>query len=451
MNKWFLFIGASLLVTTIQLFAMPGDTLFYDDFERNDLGSDWSVSNTDRAGISTQTSNSGTRSLYTRHNTVTVTSRVIPLNVDGAKVEMWIRRGSDSFSEDPDANEDLVIEYLDNTGSWKDIVTYLGSGTKGEVIDLSYQLPSDALHNNFQIRMTQTHGSGADFDYWHIDDVKITETGYVAPPPPLIVGQCDEFEGDLSNWTVSPDRVSITTATANSPSHSLSLNGGNVDATSIEIDTSSNFKELTVWIRRGSDSFSEDPDNNEDLIVEYLNSSNNWTILETFLGSGTDGQVYNRTYNMPSDAKHSNFKIRFRMTNGNGDNWDFWHIDDVCLVPETYMTIRKESCVINDPVNNTHNPKRIPGSTIRYAVEIENITDFTTDNNIVTDNISNYFDTASIRNLQIQNGSCDCAGVASASNNGPNGTGDGVNPVKLDFGTVSANSKECGYFEVDIQ
>ena len=42
-------------------------------------------------------------------------------------------------------------------------------------------------------------------------------------------------------------------------------------------------------------------------------------------------------------------------------------------------------------------------------------------------------------------------GVSSASNNGVNGIGDGVNPVKLDYGSVSADSKECGYFEVDIK
>ena len=49
------------------------------------------------------------------------------------------------------------------------------------------------------------------------------------------------------------------------------------------------------------------------------------------------------------------------------------------------------------------------------------------------------------------NGVCDCAGVASASNNGANGTGNGVSPVRLDYGAVGANSKECGYFEVDIK
>ncbi len=448
-------VGKMVIVVsliTLKLFALPGDILFSDDFERTSLSPQWTTSNSSNAGISTQTSNSGTRSLYTRYGVVSVTSQTINLAVSGAKVEMWIRRGDDSFSEDPDRNEDLVIEYLDNTSTWKQISTYAGDGTPGEIYNLSYQLPLDALYNNFQLRIRQTGGSGTGWDYWHVDDVVITETGYVAPPPALVVGQCDEFEGDLSNWVVSSTtRVNITTATYNSPSHSLSINGGNVDATSIAIDTSNNFKELTVWIRRGDDSFSEDPDPGEDLVVEYLNSGNSWIVLETFAGGGTNGQIYNRTYSMPADAKHSNFKIRLRMTNGNGNGWDYWHVDDVCLVPVTYMKVTKNSCVISDPVNGTTRPKRIPGATIRYAIELENITDFDTDNNIVTDTVDSNFDTSTIRNIQIVSSPCDCTGVSSASNNGANGTGNGVTPVKLDFGSVVANAKECGYIEVDIK
>jgi len=120
------------------------------------------------------------------------------------------------------------------------------------------------------------------------------------------------------------------------------------------------------------------------------------------------------------------------------------------------VQITKSSCVINDPVNITTNPKRIPGATIRYAFEVSNTGASAADNVIVEDDLNSNFDYSTIQYLQIQSGTCNCLGVTSASNNGANGTANGVNPVKLDFGTVAAGSSstptiECGYFEVDIK
>ena len=136
-----------------------------------------------------------------------------------------------------------------------------------------------------------------------------------------------------------------------------------------------------------------------------------------------------------------------------------WSIKTVSLgTQETLpnMSISKTSCVISDPVNNTTRPKRIPGATIRYAFQVSNTGSIAATNVLVDDTLNSGFDHNTIQNLQIQSGLCDCSGVASASNNGANGTGNGVNPVKLDFGTVAGGSvasptRECGYFEVDIK
>ncbi len=119
------------------------------------------------------------------------------------------------------------------------------------------------------------------------------------------------------------------------------------------------------------------------------------------------------------------------------------------------MSVTKHSCVIRDPANGLLHPKRIPGATIRYAIEVSNIGASPAQNVIVNDTLSAHFDYASIRNLQILNGACNCLGVASASNNPAPGTGNGVHPIKLNFGTVaggslSAPTKKCGYFEVDL-
>jgi len=118
------------------------------------------------------------------------------------------------------------------------------------------------------------------------------------------------------------------------------------------------------------------------------------------------------------------------------------------------VELKKSSCVINDPVNTT-NPKRIPGATIRYAVEVINKSASMT-NVIVEDNLDSLFDTNTINHLQIQNGACDCLGTTSANNNGFNGSSAGINPVRLDFGTISSGTLQnpqikCGYFEVKLR
>ena len=125
-------------------------------------------------------------------------------------------------------------------------------------------------------------------------------------------------------------------------------------------------------------------------------------------------------------------------------------------LPTAILNIIKNSCVIYNDIDSTDNPKRIPGSTIRYTMEVSNSGGANADNIIATDILASDFDATSIENLQIQDGLCDCLGVASASNNGANGTANGVNPVKLDFGTVAAGSVatptvKCGYFELRVR
>ncbi|MDD5360311.1 MAG: hypothetical protein PHI79_07355 [Sulfurovaceae bacterium] len=121
------------------------------------------------------------------------------------------------------------------------------------------------------------------------------------------------------------------------------------------------------------------------------------------------------------------------------------------------ISVSKTSCVIYDPINTTTNPKRIPGGTIRYAIQVSNSTYGTASNVFVTDTVdSSKFDTSTIKYLQIQSGTCNCTGVSSANNNGSGGSGDGVNPVILDYGSVigvvgGIPTYKCGYFEVNVK
>jgi len=144
----------------------------------------------------------------------------------------------------------------------------------------------------------------------------------------------------------------------------------------------------------------------------------------------------------------SNSEIQTGYNNQNaGKNWD--GTDRVC----PYPGITKTSCVIDDPVNGTSHPKRIPGATIRYAIEVNNPNTSTVSNAIVSDTVDNvHFDTATISNLKIDGShTCNCLNPTSAGANGGDGSANDVNPVKLDFDTVAAGATECGYFEVKIK
>jgi uncharacterized repeat protein (TIGR01451 family) len=372
-------VAAMLLgLLSSSLFAAPGDILFSDDFNRPNLAP-WTTTNTARSGILSggQTSGSNPRAGFTRNNAVTVTSPTFNAAVPAARFDIWVRRGSDALpnSEDTDAGEDFVIEYRTAGGAWNPIVTYLGSGTNGQIYQASFVLPGAALHTALALRVRQTFGSGVDFDYWHFDDVVVTE---IAPGSPLSVGSCDEFENGLAaNWTVnsSGGLAGISAATFLSPNNSLFLNGGVVNVTSNAIDTTDiTFSDLSLWIRRGSDAFSEDPDFGENLVVEYFDNSGSWVALETFSGAGGPGQIFNRSYPIPATGRHTGFRIRLRMTGGSGVVWDFWHIDSVCLDqdPDPILQVTKTVTTLSDPINGMSSPNPIPGAIVEYTITVVN-------------------------------------------------------------------------------
>ncbi|MEM1175586.1 MAG: DUF6701 domain-containing protein [Pseudomonadota bacterium] len=320
---------ATCLLVSIEVLAAPGDVLFSDDFE-GDL-SQWTVVDSGgEAFIDDFTSQSGD-SLTFRWDPVTVTSDAFDASVPAVRLEAWVRRGSDAFSEDPDGNEDLAVEYLDDGGNWIGLVTYLGNGSAGEIINLNIVLPDDALHSGLQIRFRLTGGSGPDFDYWHVDDVSVTEA---EPQGAYGLGSCMDFESGLGDWTVnsSGGDAGINDDTSNSGSFSLFTRWDPVSLTSPTVSLAgASGVELSAWVRRGSDSFSENPDNGEDLVIEYLDDGGNWIALESFTGSGTQGEIFDRSYVLPAAALHTGFQVRIRQTNGSGSDFDYWHVDDICL------------------------------------------------------------------------------------------------------------------------
>lgn len=312
--------------------AQPGTILFYDNLNGN-LNDFTVVATGGDASIGNETANQG-RSLRLRWGPVRVYTDPIAAAVPGAELSLWIRRGDDSFSEDPDAGEDLVIEYRDAGGSWVVIDTYGGDDdSPGDIYTPTYPLPAAALHANLSIQVRTTGGDGSDYDYWHVDDITVTETA--APGgPPFGIGTCADFESGLSGWTVTATGgdAGVSAATANSPVSSLYTRWGAVSVTSDAVDLSAaTLLSLDVWVRRGDDAFSENPEAGEDLVLEYRTSGGSWSALETFPGGGPAGEILTRSYPLPADALHAAFQLRIRQTGGNGADFDYWHVDDVCL------------------------------------------------------------------------------------------------------------------------
>lgn len=368
---------AALLVPPVTGLAAPGDILFSDNFNDATLAP-WTTTNASRSGILTapQVAASGSAA-YTRYGPVTVTSPTFFAAVPAARLDIWVRRGSDAFlpiSEDTDGGEDFYIEYRRADNSWGLLNNYLGGGVNGQIYTDSFILPTDALHGSLAIRVRQIAGSGVNYDYWHFDDVVVTELPSAGP---LAVGTCDYFETGMSNWTVNAASgfAGINSDTSSSPLNALYLNGGIVTVESVALDTTDPwFSDVTLWVRRGSDAFSEDPDGGENLVIEYLDDLGTWVALETFTGSGGPGQIFARTYNLPAAGRHANFQLRFRMTGGSGAPWDFWHIDDVCFDQTITASplVSKIAQTLSDPVNGGSNPKAIPGAIVRYTIGVAN-------------------------------------------------------------------------------
>nr|AGF93336.1 protein containing C-type lectin domain protein [uncultured organism] len=167
---------------------MATQVVFEDDFDDGN-NNGWTVSGSGGiVGVNQDTYLSPSYSQYTSGGYVSTSSPTIDLNTySSASFKCWIRRGDDSFSENPDSGENLIVSYQDNSGSWQSLEQFAGGGTPGEIYQRSYDLPNDALHSNFRIRFEQIDGSDG-YDYWHFDNIIVeTSSGGGQDEPPYIV------------------------------------------------------------------------------------------------------------------------------------------------------------------------------------------------------------------------------------------------------------------------
>ncbi len=104
----------------------------------------------------------------------------------------------------------------------------------------------------------------------------------------------------------------------------------------------------------------------ETLFVDYFNSAGDWVNLNTIVSNGTDETTFTLwSHTLPADAKHDQFRIRFR-TDVNEIN-DDWYIDDIKIdfVPPPVNDDCSGASVITQsttPFNNTNATTSLPGA-----------------------------------------------------------------------------------------
>ena len=159
-------------------------------------------------------------------------------------------------------------------------------------------------------------------------------------------------QGDVSSgklvdaaWS-GDDNVRINSVTFGQVSPSLAFAGhaGELGMTSKVgwMDLSgANSAQLGFWVQRGFDTqpggcaadqaCSEYPGVGADLRVDYYSNTGQWQTLVTYYGGGAPGEAYLYQQELPVNALHSGFRLRFTHTGGAGETEDFWHLDDVLL------------------------------------------------------------------------------------------------------------------------
>ncbi len=93
-------------------------------------------------------------------------------------------------------------------------------------------------------------------------------------------------------------------------------------------------------ITEGRDSFSEDTDAGEDIIIYYRNSSGGYTQLDRHYGGGGRTNIHKSFSLTAAAVRHGGFRLRFRTINADGPGYDYWHVDNVRvtgdIIPTTF-------------------------------------------------------------------------------------------------------------------
>ena len=110
------------------------------------------------------------------------------------------------------------------------------------------------------------------------------------------------------------------------------------------------------------------------------------------------------------------------------------------------MSIKKSSITISDPINGKNNPKRLPGSVLRYCFVVDNSGNASAHNVKIKDNINSdlfYKKSGFIKQLATQE--CKCSEIDNESGTNNNGN------ISIDIGILAPKNRACAYIEVELK
>ncbi|MDZ7829349.1 MAG: DUF6701 domain-containing protein [Halofilum sp. (in: g-proteobacteria)] len=101
-----------------------------------------------------------------------------------------------------------------------------------------------------------------------------------------------------------------------------------------------------------------------------------WLTLESFPGSGTNGEILDRTYT-PASARHAGFRVRVVATGADGNGFDYWHIDTVRVVEAESAFIGTGTGLTGDYSNGDTSNETVPCTSNPDVTRIDPVIAFT--------------------------------------------------------------------------
>jgi len=137
---------------------------------------------------------------------------------------------------------------------------------------------------------------------------------------------------DLTKWE-DDSEAEVSTEGIAEPSAPYSINlDGDPDGGDILESEAINLRDETNVILRyyfQQTGDGDSPESGDDLEVEYIDSNGTWHTLATHLGIDPDMELFEESVvQLPADAMHAEFRIRFSVSATVGD-YDDWFVDDI--------------------------------------------------------------------------------------------------------------------------